>query len=444
MIERIQQLAVLDMLLANWSTILVRLGPTTPALAGELARFAARLERADDADRLAPLVDDLLDLVQDTAAGEYVSQLIRRATLGTESVVQTRDALSAAPVEQGELAAAWENNLCAGREFGRVLAATTEQGVVPLYFVTNRAPVTPDQGFFGVQEGEGISCGLARVTIPVAAHRMGQVERPAWWRPLADPHDSRRYVVVGDVEQLTPESFHHRLGRDAGMDDLVLFLHGYNVTFEEAAQRAAQLAYDLRIRGRLLLFSWPSQGALAWYLADEERAALSAAPLHALLRLLADGPWGRVHLLAHSMGNRVLLSGLVDRPWPNDKLSQIVLVAADLPVSLFRQKFPLIRNRGDRYTSYVSHRDRALWLSSLLHRIERVGISRGGEPFVAEGLETIDASAVDTGLLGLGHSYFGDERSVLSDLGYLLREGLPAGRRGFARDEERGYWYFPR
>jgi len=35
-----------------------------------------------------------------------------------------------------------------------------------------------------------------------------------------------------------------------------------------------------------------------------------------------------VHLLAHSMGNRVLLHGLAGDVWPNRKLAQVVFVAA--------------------------------------------------------------------------------------------------------------------
>jgi len=40
---------------------------------------------------------------------------------------------------------------------------------------------------------------------------------------------------------------------------------------------------------------------------------------------------------------------------------------------------------------------------------------------VVPGVETIDASHVDTSLLG--HSYFAETRSVLSDMFYLIRTG---------------------
>jgi len=189
-----------------------------------------------------------------------------------------------------------------------------------------------------------------------------------------------------------------------------------------------------------VLFSWPSLGILPGYFADEARAAVSAERLHALLQLIEDGPWGKVHILAHSMGNRVMLSGLADNPWPNRKLDQVVFVAADVYLDVFKQKFPRIIGKGGLYTSYCSRSDRALQLSSWLHQAERLGITRG-EPFATDGLETIDATAVDTSLLG--HSYFADERSVITDIGYLLREGLPAARRGIAQAAQKRYWYFP-
>jgi esterase/lipase superfamily enzyme len=47
--------------------------------------------------------------------------------------------------------------------------------------------------------------------------------------------------------------------------EALVFVHGYNVTFETAARRTAQLAYDLNFRGVPLMYSWPSKGILAGY-----------------------------------------------------------------------------------------------------------------------------------------------------------------------------------
>ena len=61
------------------------------------------------------------------------------------------------------------------------------------------------------------------------------------------------------------------------------------------------------------------------------------------------------------------------------------------------------------------------------------------------GMDTVDASAVDRGLLA--HSYFSDIRAVIDDLGYLLGNRLPASQRPNLREKRRAtgelYWQFP-
>jgi hypothetical protein len=42
-------------------------------------------------------------------------------------------------------------------------------------------------------------------------------------------------------------------------------------------------------------------------------------------------------------------------------------------------------------------------------------------------METVDATSVTTGFLG--HSYYAESRSLISDLFYLLRERRPASER---------------
>jgi esterase/lipase superfamily enzyme len=204
-------------------------------------------------------------------------------------------------------------------------------------------------------------------------------------------------------------------------------------------RRAAQVSYDLKFRGALILFSWPSLGRLLGYDADEDRAAISAARLAEFLQTLEGGPWKKVHLMAHSMGNRVLIAGLADNRRSHLPLREIVLVAADVEVEIFKQKFAKIVGESNRFTSYVSKADRALLVSSFFHQTNRVGFVQG-EPFIMDGLETIDATYVDTSLLG--HNYF--DRSVLTDLGYLLREELAAERRGLQQTPGKSYWSFPR
>jgi esterase/lipase superfamily enzyme len=252
-------------------------------------------------------------------------------------------------------------------------------------------------------------------------------------------------TLLQRAEPLENAEFCTQLGRavtENGGRSVLVFLHGYKVTFKEVARRAAQFSYDTQFQGAVVLFSWPSQGGILGYFADEERAGVSAARLIDFLRILEGGPWDHVHLVAHSMGNRVVVLGLgADKPPPALPFGQIVFVAADVYVQIFEQMFPNMTGIGELKSSYTSKADRALLLSSWLHRAPRIGIING-EPFTRTGMETIDASTADTSLLGLRHSYFAG--TVVEDLGYLLREGPPAARRAVVQPQGTVYWEFRR
>jgi hypothetical protein len=58
------------------------------------------------------------------------------------------------------------------------------------------------------------------------------------------------------------------------------------------------------------------------------------------------------------------------------------------------------------------------------------------------GIETIDATTVDSSLLG--HSYYGSNVSVLTDVGHLLRNEPITGRSYLRRIDAGGvaYWTF--
>ncbi len=61
-----------------------------------------------------------------------------------------------------------------------------------------------------------------------------------------------------------------REARDNGdSPHALVFLHGYSVTFENAAIRAAQLGVDLKVTGAIAFFSWPSRGNPLFYTPDE-------------------------------------------------------------------------------------------------------------------------------------------------------------------------------
>jgi esterase/lipase superfamily enzyme len=442
MYQDVQQFVLLDSLLSNWDGIRIRMGPVSPAFQKDLDAIGARLTFPCTPDELAPIVLGLLKLTRDTPANEYVRDLVARANYNAPGISRSRESPGSGTAQVEPLKTT-ERTI---QTLGAAVAAEIVPYPVPVFFATNRNPVadTRPEDSFGGELAKELQFGQANVTIPVDKHRMGKIETPRWWTLFPNKNREKRFVVFDDIEPLATNRFTSRLAQAIPKDqprDLLVFLHGYNVTFESAVRRAAQFSYDVDFPGVIVLFSWPSLGRPWDYAADGSRAEASAASLAKLLELLQDGRWNKVHLLAHSMGNRVLFSGLADFPRPAVPLGEIVFVAADVEVNIFEQKFGRFARNSVAITSYASKVDRALSLSAWIHRAARIGFV-DGEPFVTDGLETIDASYVDTSLLG--HSYYGDDRAVLTDLGFLLREGFPAERRGLRLVPEKKYWRFAR
>ncbi len=234
-----------------------------------------------------------------------------------------------------------------------------------------------------------------------------------------------------------------------GTPGVLVFVHGYNVPFANAARRAAQLSYDLGFAGPTVFFAWPSDATPNGYAHDWREAELSGTDVGAALVQIGDlVSQGRapMYLVAHSLGNRVAMGGLQSlasqRPDTAREIREVVFAAPDVDQELFRTRISSdILDLGPRYTLYASDHDLALLTSEWLQGGKRLG--RGGTAlYLATGLDSIDATAVTGQLFSLNHSYFGDNSSVLSDLFYLIRYGSGPSQRPHLKriDADRGGW----
>jgi esterase/lipase superfamily enzyme len=325
-------------------------------------------------------------------------------------------------------------------------------GTVALVVVVNAAfPVLRGQArtdiVYGGERGELVT-GIVDVTIP-PGHVVGQIEAPSLIT-LEITDDPELHIVLQSIEEMPQDAFYAALReRVAQAEDrsAFIFVHGYSTTFEEAAQRTAQIAYDLDFAGAPMMFSWPSQGTKLGYSIDEANAEWAVGHMRIFLERVAQevGP-GTVHLLAHSMGNRVLtkaLQLLPATPAGQPRFNEVMLAAPDIDASTFKEQIaPAILGSGKRVTLYASANDEALTLSKKVHGYPRAGDAGEGLVVVA-GVDTVDASRVETSLTG--HSYFGDNRTVLDDIFRLVRLGMPVDRRPAlqARDlKGERYWEF--
>lgn len=288
--------------------------------------------------------------------------------------------------------------------------------------------------------------GICEVTVP-DTHERGEVERPSLLR-FEIAENQQDHIVLTSAIELSGDDFYQRLSETVSLSadqDLLVFIHGYNVDFESAVQRTAQIAVDLPFQGVPICYSWPSQGKLLGYSVDETNAAWTQTHLKQFLLELAQQSGARsINVIAHSMGNRPLTGAIFEISWDQrqEKLfDRVVLAAPDVDADRFRRDLaPAISEVSNHVTLYASSDDQALIASKKVHGYPRAGES-GNSIVVVSGVETIDVSGIDLSLLG--HSYFGDNRSMLQDLYDVVRDRLPANRRRQLRPRPFGdltYW----
>lgn len=280
--------------------------------------------------------------------------------------------------------------------------------LVNVYYATHRAATgrEPAAEAYGSARA-AMSFGVAQVSVP-RDRAPGSVPRPSIWTFEFRP-DPERHMILNSVSPIsTRDGFFARVSEavsDTSRKEVFVFIHGYNTSFEGAAIRTAQLAVDMNLDGAAVLYSWPSRASLLGYQADT-RTVADPALLNDVADFLTDvaNRTGaeRVHLVAHSMGNRVLgrsLDLLAARsPGRSPMFHEVVMAAADVGVDEFEQTWPRIMGLGRRFTLYASQRDRALQISEQVNRMRRVGDAR--DIVIRSGLQTVDTTAASGGLLG--------------------------------------------
>jgi esterase/lipase superfamily enzyme len=320
----------------------------------------------------------------------------------------------------------------------------------PVWYGTNRRP--DGRGGFGNERNDRITHGRADVFVP-KNHRTGETGN-GWLRRLLRLQLSSDRLRLQAVTRLDADAYHGEISSASaearalfGTSHALVFLHGYRVSFEDAAIRAAQLGCDLDVQGPTAFFSWPSKGELTGYI--EDGAAIEASE-RAIADFLDDfcrhSGAETVHLIAHSMGNRGLLRALqriaADAGrWGHVRLGQIFLAAPDIDRDLFLDLADLYPRFSERTTLYASGRDLALWASSSggLHGHPRAGYFT---PYtVVDGIDTIAVPDFNVELLG--HSVFAKAEALLYDIGGLMRTDLPPGKRqriAACTDHEASFW----
>jgi esterase/lipase superfamily enzyme len=325
--------------------------------------------------------------------------------------------------------------------------------VYKVWFGTNRKPTGQDANrSFSVERLTSTTYGRVNVFIP-KAHRFGETGNPLWKRALrGDLRDDN--LRIQETAVLNHDPFYNEIRQaiksavdEGNGSQALVFIHGFNVTFQEAAIRSAQIGVDLKVPGPTAFFSWPSLGsaALSAYRSDEKSILASES---AITDFLVDFSQrcgaSNINLIAHSMGNRGLLYSL-QRIATNAefrthiKFNQIFLAAPDVGRDEFVKVAHLYSQFAKRTTLYTSNGDLPVYLSSVIHDGPRAGFFK---PYtVAPGLDTIAVPDFDIDMLG--HSYFAQAEALLNDIHDVIVYGEPPRKRqriSQANENGIGFW----
>ncbi|MGV2976305.1 alpha/beta hydrolase [Roseibium alexandrii] len=294
---------------------------------------------------------------------------------------------------------------CGSRPTTGALAINTEpaagaQDHDVLIVTTRERDPTPNTYFNG-ERSETINYAEATISVP-PAHKAGAIE---WPREV--PGDPKTDFVARSAgyienEQVLLKQLNQRLSQfPKGERDVFLFIHGYNTLFVEGLYRMTQFVHDAKAPVVPVLFTWASRGQLQGYVYDLNSVAIARDSLEQTLRLLARSNADSISILAHSMGNYLLLETVrqlpaEDRRRFTNRVGAVVLAAPDIDIDLFKNSLRKIGRPEKPFVIVVSRDDGALRVSrALAGGVERVGAYSDDEELAELGAIVIDVTDLD-------------------------------------------------
>ena len=269
---------------------------------------------------------------------------------------------------------------------------------------------------------------FALVSVP-PGHKPGSIERPSFGSASARKHFviAQNYPV--EREQLSSQLATHLSGRVGSSRDVLVFVHGFNTSLDEARFRLAQVVADGRFGGVPVLFTWPSTDNVFAYGSARENATISRDALANLMREVSqiEGV-GRIHVLAHSMGAWLAMEALRETSISGQRLldgrlGNVMLAAPDIDLSVFRQQMARLGS-GANVAVFSSTGDRALSLSSTLAgdrpRLGAIDPTKAGDrsELTKLGVKVYDLTSFSDGFIN--HGAYASAPEVVRQIGAQL------------------------
>lgn len=282
-----------------------------------------------------------------------------------------------------------------------------------LLVATTRKPVNDGRAapWFGTERASGLNLARARLVPPDQGRfSLTSIGLGDWSLAGIEP--------VKHLTDLIPPEAEQR--------ELLIYVHGFNQTFETAALDAARLSDDIRFRGETMVFSWPSKAKLFDYAYDRESAMWSRDALERVLSLAMASPGvGRIHIVAHSVGTMLSMEALRQIYARHGlavttKFGAVIFAAPDIDMDVFSSSLERMRPLVPNITVITATTDRALAVAGwIAGGMTRVGAAEKAQ-LERLGVRVIDASAEGMGLIN--HDLFLSN----SDIHQVIRQAIDA------------------
>ncbi len=349
-----------------------------------------------------------------------------------------------------------------------------------LLYVTDRAPITDPQTnalSYGSERSRTMSFGSIDIRIEpdstgaTGETKLGEIKEIGRFPEVPYPAEvtSAGYRRAPDVVAAHEEAvaslqgeIRRRLAKTE-RKEVVVFIHGYHNTFNDAADAMGTICHLLGRDFVCVLLTWPaggSRGAFLGYNVDRESGEFAVPDMRKAIRAIGETEGVRgVDLIAHSRGAAVLASAFqqlggeayVSRKSITESLRvrNIVLFAPDIDIDVASTKiFDVFSDPDAPYgvkknpsatipikqgsfhlTMYSNPADQALGLSSAIFgstlRLGQLDLSGWqAKALRADPGHLVDLIEVDENTGAFGHGYFLSNPAVGSDLA-ALKPGDP-------------------
>jgi esterase/lipase superfamily enzyme len=293
-----------------------------------------------------------------------------------------------------------------------------------IFVATTRERGAEGKEAFGNTRSSQAAFAYVTVSVP-PSHRPGELSRPR-----AGRDDPAKHFIMRDIGAYrNTASMQAALATDAAAKGgrALVFVHGFNTSFDEAVFRLGQIVHDSGYRGTPLLFTWASSGKAYDYMYDRESATAARDALEATLRMVAASGASRVDIIAHSMGSWITMEALRQMAIAGDstlggKLGDVLLASPDIDVDVFKSQMARIGKPSSPYIVLLSKDDRALRMSTIIAGNQpRLGDYEKATDLADYGVVVINMSE-QRGNTASNHHKFAENTLLLQLLGQRLSD----------------------